>query len=87
MIPVSHATEEKEYWREWRVKQSRVVIYADHERKKLRLIEHEQELNDRKMKALKEYDARLIDQIYKLKKERDQAELQKNMLSQLNIIG
>lgn len=77
----------REYIREQKSKRFKVEQDNDTARIRRKMIEQEQEANDRKMKAIREYDRQLALQLVRMNKEKEIQDINKASLQQLNIIG
>ncbi len=77
----------REFIREQKSKHFRVEQDRDTDRIKRKMIEQEQEANDRKLKGIREYDRQLALQLVRMNKEKEMQDINKASLQQLNIIG
>lgn len=77
----------REYIREQKSKRFKVEQDNDTARIHRKMIEQEQEENDRKMKAIREHDRQLTLQLIRMNKEKEIQDINKASLQQLNIIG
>ena len=77
----------KDYLREIKAREVRVNENDNYGRRHIDMLKQEIVSNENKMRALKDHEEKLLDNLVALKREQAQKDIVKATLAQLNIIG